>query len=67
MFVRIRWFIAGIVAAVGGMSFLASQLRKARQKLTPANLVIAGKRHAAYWIDAVADRIAPNGAGRAGR
>lgn len=67
MFVRIRWFFAGILAAVGGMGYLVSQVRKARQKLTPANLVAAGKRQAAIWLDTLADRVAPDEAGPARR
>jgi len=59
MLVRIRWFLAGILAALGGVGYLASQVRRARQKLTPANLVAAGKRRAASWLDAAADRMAP--------
>jgi len=66
MFVRIRWFIAGILAAVSGMGYLAAQVKKARQKLTPANLVAVGKQQAAAWLDTVADRVAPNEAGRGG-
>ncbi len=64
MFVRIRWFLAGIAAALGGVSYLATQVRKARRKLTPENLLAAGKNQAASWLDNLADRVAPNGAGR---
>jgi len=63
MFVRIRWFIAGVAATVSGVGFLAAQVRKARQKLTPANLVAAGKDQAAAWLDTVAERLAPDDAG----
>lgn len=63
MFVRIRWFLAGVAAAFGGIGYLASQVIKARQRLTAANLAAAGKRQAASWLDAVADKIAPNQAG----
>jgi hypothetical protein len=67
MFVRIRWFVAGILAALGGMSYLVNQVRRAREKLTPANMIAAGKQQAASWLDAVADRVAPDEAGTAGR
>jgi hypothetical protein len=67
MFVRIRWFVAGILAAMGGMGYLVNQVRRAREKLTPANLVAAGKQQAANWIDAVAERVAPDEAETSGR
>ncbi len=60
MFVRIRWFIAGALATFGGLGFLVAQVKKAREKLTPANLAAVGKRQAASWLDSVADRVAPN-------
>lgn len=63
MFVRIRWFVAGVAAALSGVGFLAAQVKKARQKLTPANLVAAGKNQAAAWLDTVAERLAPDDAG----
>lgn len=66
MFVRIRWFAAGAIATMGGMGYLAAQVKKARQKLTPANLVAAGKQQAAAWLDGVAERVAPDEAGQRG-
>jgi len=66
MFVRIRWFAAGAVASIAGMSYLAAQVKKARQKLTPANLVAAGKQQAASWLNGFADRVAPDEAERPG-
>lgn len=66
MFVRIRWFAAGAIATLGGMGYLAAQVKKARQKLTPANLLAAGKHQAAAWLDDVAERVAPGEAGHRG-
>ena len=66
MFVRIRWFAAGAIATVGGMGYLAAQVKKARQKLTPANLMAVGKRQAAAWLDGVAERVAPDESGHPG-
>lgn len=59
MFVRIRWFVAGIAAALGGVGFLAAQVAKARERLTPANLLAAGKNQAASWLDAAAEKLSP--------
>jgi hypothetical protein len=63
MFVRIRWFVAGVAAALSGVGYLAALVRKARQKLTPANLIAAGKNQAASWLDTAAERLAPDEAG----
>lgn len=60
MFVRIRWFVAGAVAAFGGVGYLATKVKRARAKLTPANLVAVGKQQAANWLDSAADRVAPD-------
>lgn len=64
MFVRIRWFFAGAMAALGGVGFLVAQVKRARQKLTPANMMAVGKRRAAGWLDSIADRVAPHEAAR---
>ncbi|MFC2177081.1 hypothetical protein ACFLRH_01545 [Actinomycetota bacterium] len=63
MFVRIRWFVAGVAAALSGVGYLMAQVRKARQKLTAANIVAAGKNQAAAWLDTAAERLAPDDAG----
>ena len=67
MFVRIRWFVGGVAATLSGVGYLAAQVRKARQKMTAANLLAAGKNQAATWLDTAAERLAPDEAGRRGR
>ena len=64
MFVRIRWFVAGVAATLGGVGYLANQLRQARLRLTPSNLATAAKRQVADWIDGVATRIGSEETGR---
>lgn len=64
MFVRIRWFVGGALAAFGGIGYLATQVKKAREKLSPANMVAAGKHQAAVWLDSLAEKVAPQEAGR---
>jgi hypothetical protein len=59
MLLRIRWFLLGAVSAAGGAVYLADQLRRAREAVTPANLARGGARSIAAAIDAAADRIAP--------
>ncbi len=59
MFVRIRWFLLGAVSAFGLLSYLATQLKRAREQLTPGNIVRKGGRSVAGVLDTTADRIDP--------
>ena len=59
MLTRIRWFILGAVTATGVLSYLANQLRKARERLTPRNLANSGLRGFAQALDNAADAIQP--------
>lgn len=59
MLTRIRWFILGVVTATGVLSYLANQLRKARERLTPRNLANSGLRGFARALDNAADAIQP--------
>jgi hypothetical protein len=60
MLLRIRWFLIGALSAAGGAVYLAEQLRRARERMTPANLARGGARSLAAAIDAAADRISPD-------
>ena len=66
MLLRIRWFLAGFVAASAGAVYVIDQLRRARERLTPENLTRSGVRGVATLIDAAADRIAPSNGHTAG-
>jgi hypothetical protein len=59
MLLRIRWFLIGALSAAAGAVYVADQLRRARERMTPANLAKGGARSLAGVIDAAADRIAP--------
>ncbi|MDJ0496872.1 MAG: hypothetical protein QNJ89_03520 [Acidimicrobiia bacterium] len=59
MFTRIRWFILGAATATGVLGYLASQLRKARERLTPRNLTNSGLRGFARALDSAADAVQP--------
>jgi hypothetical protein len=59
MFVRIRWFAFGAVSAFGLLSYLATQVKRARQQITPANLVRKGGSSVADALETTADRIDP--------
>ena len=59
MLLRIRWFIVGAAASLGAVSYVASQVRRARQKLTPRNLANTGMRSVANLLDTAADAVNP--------
>jgi hypothetical protein len=59
MLVRVRWFVLGALSSMGAMAFVAAQVKKARERLTPANLARGGARSLASLLDAAADRVAP--------
>lgn len=59
MFVRIRWFLLGVVSAFGVFSYLVTQVKRAREQLTPANMVRKGGSSVAGILDTTADRIDP--------
>ena len=59
MFVRIRWFVLGALSAFGVVSYLAAQVKRARQQLTPANLVRRGGSSVADALETTADRLDP--------
>lgn len=59
MFVRIRWFVLGALSAFGLLSYLAAQVKRARQQLTPSNLVRKGGESVAGMLDSTADRLDP--------
>ena len=59
MLLRIRWFILGAAASVGVVTYLANQLRRARERLTPRNLANSGMRSFAQVLDNAAQSVAP--------
>jgi len=59
MLLRMRWFIMGVVASFGVLSYVAAQLRKARERLTPRNIANSGMRGAARLFDTAAEAVQP--------
>ncbi len=59
MFLRIRWFIMGALASVSIVSYLANQLRKARERLTPRSVANSGLRGMANVLDSAAEAVQP--------
>ena len=44
MFVRMRWFAIGVLTSVGAMSYLAAQVKRAREKITARAMLDAPAR-----------------------
>ena len=59
MFVRVRWFMLGVVASLGAVAYMANQLRRVRERLTVANVGREAGRALAGALDSVAGAIAP--------
>lgn len=59
MFVRVRWFFMGVLASVGVFAYLATQIKAARERLTPENLTKTGVQSLAGALDTAAVAITP--------
>ena len=59
MLLRARWFIMGALASVGVFAYLANQVRKARERLTPRKLADSGMRSMARLLDSAAEAVTP--------
>jgi hypothetical protein len=59
MLLRIRWFIMGAAASVGLVTYLATQVKRARERFTPRNLANSGMRGMARLLDQAADAVEP--------
>ncbi len=59
MLLRIRWFILGAAAAFGAFTYIANELRKARERMTPRNLANSSMRSVAGLLDSAADAVQP--------
>ncbi len=59
MFLRIRWFVVGVLSSVGAMAYLAAQVKRARERLSTASLARSGGRSVASLLERAADRIDP--------
>ncbi len=59
MFVRLRWFLYGFVSSIGVIAYLSVQVKRAKERLTPAALVRSGGQTVASLLDRTAARVAP--------
>ena len=59
MLIRLRWFLLGVLSSVGALGWLAVQVKRARERLTPGNLARQGARGFADVLDTIAERVAP--------
>ncbi len=60
MFLRIRWFVVGALSSLGAFAYLANELRKARERMTPRNLANTGLKGVAKVFDTAADAVQPD-------
>lgn len=60
MFLRMRWFVIGVIASIGLLSYLAAQVKRAREKITARAMLRSSGRTAASLLDRAADRISPD-------
>ena len=60
MLLRIRWFLLGALSSLGTIAYLAVQVRRARERLSPSALARSGSRTVTTILDRTADRIAPS-------
>ena len=64
MFLRIRWFAMGAAVAAGALGYVANELRKAREKMTPRNMANTGMKGVAHLFDTAAGAIKSDPEGR---
>ena len=60
MFLRIRWFLVGALSSLGVFAYLANELRKAKERMTPRNIANTGLRGVAKVFDSAADAVRPD-------
>ncbi len=58
MFVRLRWFVFGVVGTLGALAWLATKVKGAKQRLTPSNLGRAAAVAGAGLLEAAGRRLA---------
>ena len=59
MFIRVRWFLIGVLTSVGVFAYLAAQVRAARERLTPENIARTGANSLAGVLESAAVAITP--------
>ena len=59
MLLRIRWFVMGVLASLGLVSYLMNQVRRARERLTARSLTNTGLGGVARLLDSAADGLQP--------
>ena len=59
MLLRIRWFIMGAAAAFGAFAYIANELRKARDRITPRNIANTGMKGVAGLLETAAEAVRP--------
>lgn len=60
MFLRIRWFLLGAAGSVSLLAYLATQVKRARERMSARALARSGGRTVASLLDKAAMRISPD-------
>ncbi len=66
MFVRLRWFVFGVVGTLGALAWLATKVKVAKQRLTPSSLGRAAAVTGAGLLELVGRRLAEGSRAEAG-
>lgn len=61
MFLRLRWFVLGVLSTIGGGAWVLAKLRSMRARLTPANVRRASALVTADALDWAGRRFTPPG------
>ncbi len=59
MFVRLRWFVLGVLSTLGGGAYVLAKLRRMRARLSPRNLAKASTLAAADALSLAGKLVAP--------
>ena len=59
MFLRIRWFLLGVLTTIGSGAYLLAKLRKVRARMSRDNLKRVGATSVADVLDAAGRAVSP--------
>ena len=59
MFMRLRWFLLGVMATVGATAYVVSRARRLRERLSAETVVRVGALTVADLMEAAGHRIKP--------
>jgi len=60
MLLRMRWFVVGALSSFGVLAYLANQLRRARERMTPRGIANTSLKGVAKVFDTAAEAVRPD-------